>query len=109
MPRRVDQGRKILDIAACERIGDDGDRRRTPHRRRNLAPHLGQGLVDHRYDLANFEAHRSPSCPLISEAFSPPTRAWTRGPVVITSASKISSARGASATPTSKASKWLRT
>src|SRR5579864_421029 len=53
--------------------------------------------------------HLRPSSPLISDAFSPPTRAWTRGPVVITRASKISLARGASLIPTSMASKWLRT
>ena len=105
----LDQRREVLDIAAGERIVDHGERGGAPHRRRNLAAHLGQRLVDHRHDLADFEAHRSPSCPLISEALRPPTRAWTRGPVVITSASRISSARGASATPISNASKWLRT
>src|SRR5437763_12494458 len=54
-------------------------------------------------------SYLSPSSPLISDALSPPTRAWMRGPVVITRASRISSARGESLIPTSIASKWLRT
>ena len=45
--------------------------------------------------------HRSPSSPLMSLAASPPTRAWTRGPVVIASTSTISRLRGASAMPIS--------
>jgi hypothetical protein len=53
--------------------------------------------------------HLRPSSPFTSLALSPPTRAWMRGPVVITNARAISSALGPSATPISIASKWLRT
>ena len=53
--------------------------------------------------------HRCPSQRLMSAAFRPPMRAWIRGPSVITRMSTSSSGFGASATPTSIVSKWLRT
>src|SRR6185436_18886821 len=57
----------------------------------------------------NRGGQRWPSSPLISFVSSPPTRACTRPPVVMPSRYTISPGRGASATRTSMASKWLRT
>ena len=105
----VDERREILDIAAGERIFDHRDGGGAPRRRLDGAIHLDPRLLDDSHELSNLRFHLSPSNPLISEASSPPARLCTRGPVVIASASSISSARGASATPTSIASKWLRT
>src|ERR1022692_5195500 len=96
---------KILHIFSRTRILNYGHRRRTPRRRRNLAVHFAPRLFHKSRNLADLRFHRSPSSPLISSALSPPTRACTRAPVVITRASRISSARGASFTPTSMASK----
>ncbi len=54
-------------------------------------------------------AHRWPSHTLMSFASSPPMRLWMRGPQLMARQNRISSGRGPSLTPTSKASKWLRT
>src|SRR5271163_3340472 len=105
----LDQRREVLDVAARERVLDHRDGGGAARRRLDRAVHLQARLLDDRHDLANFRLHLRPSNPLISDAFSPPARSWTRAPVVIASTSSISSARGASAMPTSIASKWLRT
>src|SRR5271169_6853071 len=105
----LDQRREVLDIAAGERVLDHRDGGRASRRRLDRAAHLEARLLDDRHDLANLRLHLSPSTPLISDAFSPPARLCPRAPVVIARTSSISSARGASAIPTSIASKWLRT
>src|SRR5271163_4327202 len=105
----VDQQREILDITAGERIIDHCDDGGAPRRRVDGAIHFDARLLDESHELSNLGFHLSPSNPLTLEASRPPARLCTRGPVVIASASRISSARGASATPTSIASKWLRT
>src|SRR5579863_7950317 len=105
----VHQGRKILHEASCKRIVDDRHRRCAARRRIDGAVHLDSRLLDDGDDLSNPGFHRNPSSPLICEACRPPARLCTRGPVVMARASSISSARGASTTPTSIASKWLRT
>src|SRR5215831_14614521 len=96
---------QIFHKFPSERIFDDRGGRRAPRRWSDGLAHFTASLFHKRDNFADLGFHRSPSSPLISEAFSPPTRAWTRGPVVITSARRISSARGASFTPTSIASK----
>src|SRR5271168_1513889 len=105
----LDQRCEVLDIAACERVLDHRDGGGAPRRWLHRTTHLEARLLDDRHDLANFRLHLRPSNPLISDAFSPPARLCTRAPVVIARTSSISSARGASAIPTSIASKWLRT
>ena len=90
-------------------IGDHRDRGGATGRRRHRAPHLDMGLVDDRRELADAGLHRNPSSPLTSLARRPPTRSWTRPPVDMTRISTISSARGASLTPTSMALKCPRT
>src|ERR1700722_12239744 len=105
----IDQRREILDIAAGERILDHRNGGGSSRRRLNSAIHLDARLLDDSHEFANLRLHLSPSNPLIWEASRPPARLWIRGPVVIASASRSSSARGASTTPTSIASKWLRT
>src|ERR1700734_675883 len=105
----IDQRRETLDIAAGERILDHRHGGGSSRRRLNSAIHLDARLLDEGPRLANLRLHLSPSNPLIWEASRPPARLCTRGPRVIASASRSSSARGASATPISIASKWLRT
>src|SRR5271163_1801851 len=105
----LDQRREVLDIAARERVLDHRDGGGAPRRRLHRTTHFKARLLDDGHDLANFRLHLRPSNPLISDAFSPPARLCTRAPVVIARTSSISSARGASAIPTSIASKWLRT
>src|SRR3984957_2289458 len=105
----INQEREILDIAARERILDYRDGSGSSRGRLNSAIHLDTRLLDDSHKLADLRLHLSPSNPLIWEASRPPARLCTRGPVVIASASRSSSARGASATPISIASKWLRT
>src|SRR6202044_615145 len=95
--------------AAGERILDHRHGGGSSRRRLNSAIHLDARLLDEGPRLANLRLHLSPSNPLIWEASRPPARLCTRGPRVIASASRSSSARGASATPISIASKWLRT
>src|SRR5215472_918033 len=92
---------QILDVLSGARVCDDGHGGGAARGRIHGAVHLGLCFLQKHRDLSNVGLHRNPSSPLISEAFSPPTRAWMRGPVVITSASRISSARGASASPCS--------
>src|SRR4029077_12245225 len=101
------QLREVLHIFPGIRILDHCDRRRPLGGRRNFSVHLAIRLFYECRNLANlrFCFHRSPSSPLISDALRPPTRACTRAPVVITKASKISSAPRASFNPTSIASK----
>src|SRR5262249_11466829 len=77
---------EILGIGPAERILDHRRRDRLARRRAHFLAHLAAGLLDGDDDLADIGLHRNPSSPLISEALSPPTRAWMRGPVVITSA-----------------------
>src|ERR1700733_6502745 len=105
----IDQRREILDIAAGERILDHRHGGGSSRRRLNSAIHLDARLLDDSHQLCNLRLHLNPSNPLIWEASRPPARLCTRGPVVIASASRRSSARGASAMPISIASKWLRT
>src|SRR5262249_55879355 len=76
----------------AEHRGGDG----VAGRRTARLAHLAASFLDGNNDLADLGFHRNPSSPLISEAFSPPARAWMRGPVVMTSATSISSSRGAS-------------
>ena len=105
----VDQLGEVFDIAPRERVLDHGDRRRASRRRFDRAAAFLARLFEENRELADFRFHLRPSLALISEAFSPPARLWTRAPQVIASASSNSSARGASVRPTSMASKWLRT
>ena len=88
-----------------EGVLDHRDRRGLAGRGRDGSPHFPMGFFHEYRNFPNLGAHRSPSSPLISAASSPPERLCTRGPVVITSASSISSARGASLSPTSTESK----
>ncbi len=101
--REARETRVAVDLADL-----DGLRRRGRERQRRC--HEGGGkqaaTVEHGSPPL---VQRRPSSPLISEALRPPARAWMRPPVVIARISTISSGRGASATPTSIASKWLRT
>ncbi len=53
----VHQVAEILDVAAGERIGDHGDRRRPPGRRIDRPSHFGQRLVDEDRDLADLRLH----------------------------------------------------
>src|SRR5438309_6242716 len=98
------QFRQVFHILSSAWIFNDGDCGGTPSWRIDGPAHLGSRLFDEGCNLADLRSlwdfHRSPSSPLISEALRPPTRACTRGPVVITNANRISSARGASARPT---------
>ena len=105
----VDQLREILLVLAGEGIGDDGHGGGAADGGFDRLVLFGQRLVDNDHHLADLRLHLKPSSPLISLAARPPALAWTRGPVVITSATTISWLRGASVTPTSMASKWLRT
>ena len=105
----VHQRRQILDIAAREGVGDDGHGHRLAGGRGHGPSGFGQGFLDPDGDLADIGAHLKPSCPLIWATSSPPARECTLGPVVITSTTSISSARGLSFSPTSIESKWLRT
>jgi hypothetical protein len=76
--------------------------------RPNLTPNdrtPPDGLAAERLSDKIKSCQRSPSSPLISEAFSPPTRASGRPPLVSTTATMISSLRGASLTRTSMPSK----
>src|SRR5262249_22654766 len=100
---------QILGIEPGEGVLDHRRRHRLARRRIDGPAHLAPRFLDRDHDLADLGLHLSPSSPLISEARRPPTRAWMRGPVVITRARTSSSAWGASASPTSMASKWLRT
>src|SRR5262249_56577277 len=100
---------EILDVLSGVGVFNDRYRGGASCGRIHEVAHLGLRFLQKDRDLADVGLHRNPSSPLISEALSPPTRAWMRGPVVMTRASRISSARGASARPTSIASKWLRT
>src|SRR6202790_5763450 len=89
---------KILIVLSRIRILNHRNRSCPPRRRINFPPHLRRSLLDKRRNLSNpcsdFGLHRSPSSPLISDAFNPPTRPCARAQVVSTSASKISPARG---------------
>src|SRR5207247_519682 len=96
---------QVVHVFSSARVFNHRDGSGAPSRWIDRLAHLSVRFFNERRKLADSGLHRSPSSPLISEALSPPTRAWIRGPVVITSASRISSARGASATPTSIASK----
>ena len=101
---------KVFDIFARIRIFDHRDRRCAPGRRIDRSRPISVEISSTNVAIFRIFAFiADPSSPLISDAFNPPTRAWTRAPVVMTSASRISSARGASVMPTSIASKWLRT
>ena len=100
---------EVLNEFSSERIFDHGCGGSASCGRIHRLAHFGVSFFQEDNNFANFGFHRRPSSPLISEAFRPPTRAWMRGPVVITRAKRISSARGASAMPTSMESKWLRT
>src|SRR5204862_6641267 len=90
---------------AGERSLDHRYRGRAAYRRCDHFALLAQRFIDEGDDLADLGFHLKPSFPTISLASSPPARACTRGPVVITSTSTISLARGPSATPASMASK----
>src|SRR3984885_5209798 len=105
----VDELLQVFHVAAGEGVLNHCDGDRAPHRRIHHLTHLGAGFFDGGNDFADFGFHLRPSSPFTSLAFSPPTRAWMRGPVVITNARAISSAFGPSVTPISIASKWLRT
>src|SRR5712691_3593165 len=91
------QLRKIINVLSRIRILNHRNRSRPPRRWIDLPPHLCRSLFEKRRNLSNlcsnFGLHPTPSSPLISDAFTPPTRPCTRAPVVITSASTISSAR----------------
>ena len=70
---------------------------------------LDMRFFDRHGGLADLRLHLSPSSPLMSLAVRPPILSCTRAPVVMTSTRASSSALGASAQPTSMASKWPRT
>ncbi len=103
------QLRQVFDVLTRAGVLDHGDGSCAARGWIYFSAHLALRFLHEDGNLADAGFHRSPSSPLISDALRPPTRAWIRAPVVMTSASKISSARGASASPTSIASKWLRT
>src|SRR5688572_8776127 len=101
----IDKECQVLLKNACVRIFDDGHSRCTAGGRIDRPSLLGQRLIHKDHNLPDPALHRSPSSPFTSLARSPPTRSCTRAPVVMTRATTISSERGASAIPTSIASK----
>jgi len=112
-----DQRVEVFFITAGERVVDHGHRECTARRRLDRLAHLDAGFVHLDDEFSDLRKHvsgpllfqRRPFHCAISTAFSPPTRACTRAPVLITRKNTISSGSGAPGTRTSIASKWLRT
>ncbi len=100
-----DQVGQVIGVTPGIGVGDDRHGHGLAGGGGDGAAHLGMGFLDPDGQFADIGAHLSPSFPVILSAARPPARLWTRGPVVMTSISAISSARGASFRPSSIASK----